>query len=106
MSSKNKAEEAASEDLAALGAEIARLRAELGGLVETAGRIGRERADAIAGSVRNSESFAAGEAALADLEAKLHQIEGEIRASTRRSPWQALGIAAAIGFVFGLILRR
>lgn len=103
---KTKAEEAAAENAAALSEELGKLRKDIASLVDNVGRIGRERAEAIAGSEKLSEGLAAGEAAMADFAAELRKIEQDIAASTRRGPWRALGIAALAGLVAGLILRR
>lgn len=99
-------EDATAEDGAALAAEISKLRKDLSGLVETVGRIGRERAEAIAGSETAAESLAAGEAALTGFADELRDLERDIAASTRRSPWRSIGIAVALGFLLGLFLRR
>ena len=103
---KTKAEEAAAEDVSALSDELAKLRKDISALVDNVGRIGRERAEAIAGSEKLSEGLAAGEAALSDFAAELRKIEKDIAASTRRGPWRALGIAALAGLIVGLVLRR
>lgn len=103
---KTKTDDSTAEDAAALSAELAKLREDLAGLVESVGRIGRERADALVGSEKISESLAAGEAALADFATELRNIERDITASTRRSPWRALGIAIGLGLVVGFFLRR
>ena len=103
---KTKAEDAATEDGAALSDELAKLRKDIASLVDNVGRMGRERAEAIAGSANLSEGLAAGEAALADFAAEIRKIEKDIAASTRRGPWRALGIAALAGLIAGLVLRR
>ncbi len=55
---------------------------------------------------RASKGVAKGEAALADMTSELQRIESDIVSSTRKSPIRALGVAALVGLVIGLILRR
>ncbi len=99
-------EDMAKEDMAAISAEIGKLREDLSGMVESLSRIARERAETIARSEPLSQGLAAGEAALNDIAAELRALESDITRSTRRSPWRALGIAALVGLVIGFLLGR
>ena len=53
-----------------------------------------------------SQGLEKGDAALADVTAELRSIESDIIASTKRNPFRALGTAALVGLVLGLLLRR
>ena len=92
----------------AISADIAQLRQDLSSLTDTVSKFGRKGAHEIAAIAQDSMSgkLAAGEAALNDIAHELHALEADIALSTRKNPWRALGIAAAAGFVLGLILRR
>jgi ElaB/YqjD/DUF883 family membrane-anchored ribosome-binding protein len=77
----------------ALTTELSALRAEVLGLAErlkATEAAAVERARALAG----------------DLGDELRRVEEGVIAETRRHPWRSLGIAAAAGFVIGLVLRR
>lgn len=106
VNANKEAKPAESEEIGTISAEVAKLRGELAGMAETVGRAARDRAEAVTSSQAVTQSLAAGEAAVADLTAELRKIEQDITASTRRSPWRALGIAALFGFAFGVFLRR
>jgi ElaB/YqjD/DUF883 family membrane-anchored ribosome-binding protein len=104
----SKADAKTRDDVEAIAAEIARLRNDLSSLVETVGRVGRRRAEGLADTAADKagEKLAAGEAMLADLVGELERVERDMVAATRRNPWRSLSIAAAIGFLLAMILRR
>lgn len=103
-----KTEAELSEDVDTLSADLAMVRTDIATLVDTVGRLGRSRAQGLANSAsaKASEGIARGEAALTDVADELRSIEGEILASTRSNPWRALGIAAVVGFIAGVLFRR
>ncbi len=80
------------EDLAE---QIATLRADLAGLTETLGKVGRSEKERLVSAARSR-----GEDLKAAGEARLHDA-GEY---LREQPATALGLAAALGFLAGYIL--
>ncbi len=91
-----------------LNAEIAALRADLIELGTMVKRIGRQRAQGLraAASETAAEGYAKGEEALDVALAELRSLEDELADATRRRPFASLGIAALIGFLFGVLFRR
>lgn len=91
-----------------LSAEIARLRADLTALGDHVARIGRARATGLraAAGKTAADGMASGEAALDDATAELQALEQQIADATRERPWRALGIAAGLGFLLSVLLRR
>ncbi len=92
----------------AVAAEIAALRAEVRALVEHAGAVGsaakggaKRAARAIA-----AEGVDAGAHAAEDLLAEWRELDRRVVAEARDNPWRSLGVAALVGLVVGLILRR
>jgi ElaB/YqjD/DUF883 family membrane-anchored ribosome-binding protein len=59
---------------------------------------------------RAAESLEAARARLEDLEAEVRSraqdAAGEAHRYVRENPWQSIGIAAAVGFVVGLLVSR
>lgn len=101
--------EAASEaDVAVteMAAEVSKLRSELAGAIENIARLGREKVEAITGSDPVTHGIAAGEAAIDGATRELRALEHDIAEATRANPWRALGVAALLGFVVGLLVRR
>jgi ElaB/YqjD/DUF883 family membrane-anchored ribosome-binding protein len=89
-------------------AEIAALRADLAELGTHVARIGRHRAaglKAAAGSAAQ-EQYAKGEAVLEDVIGEFRSLEDELVEATRQRPFAALGLAALLGFLFGVLFRR
>ena len=91
-----------------LTAEIAALRADLTELGAMVRRIGRQRAQGLksAASETAAEGYAKGEEALDVALAELRSLEDELAEATRRRPFASLGLAALIGFLFGVLFRR
>jgi ElaB/YqjD/DUF883 family membrane-anchored ribosome-binding protein len=91
-----------------LSAELAALRADLTELSAMVGRIGRQRAQGLrsAAGETAAEGYARGEEALDVALAELRSLEDELAEATRRRPFASLGIAALIGFLFGVLFRR
>lgn len=102
----NDAELAMDRDINVITAEVSSLRSELAGLVESMGRMGRERVHAITHNDTVTQSIAAGEAAIDNATRELRALEQDIVEATRAYPWRALGIAGIVGFLLGFIARR
>lgn len=100
------AKEATAETGEALAREVSKLRSELAGLIENVAEMGRERIHAITHNEKVTQSVAAGEAAIDRTSKELRALEHDIAEATRAYPWRALGIAAALGFLFGFLSRR
>jgi ElaB/YqjD/DUF883 family membrane-anchored ribosome-binding protein len=92
----------------ALQAQVAALRAELTELGAHVTRIARQRAAGLksAASATAAEGYAKGEEALDVALAELQSLEEELAEATRRKPFAALGLAALVGFLFGVLFRR
>jgi len=101
-------ETAGGEDIEKITAEIRRLRSDMSSLVDTVGKVGRSRARHLAdtASGKADEGIAAGEAMLAEATTELQRIERDLETATRRNPLRALGIAAGVGFLLALFVRR
>jgi ElaB/YqjD/DUF883 family membrane-anchored ribosome-binding protein len=84
------------------------LRADLARLATAATRTGKERAAAFkaAAAETASESYAKGEATLESVLAEMKSLEDELADATRRKPFAALGLAALVGFLCGVMFRR
>lgn len=106
--SKNKSDDEKVEDVEAITAEIARLRGDLASLVDTVGRVGRSRARGLASTAQSKadEHMVKGEAMLGEISGELQRLENDLVVATRESPFRALGIAAALGFLLALFVRR
>ena len=98
---KSKADDDDGAHFDALSTDIEKLRADLSSLVDSVGTLAKSRLGTEA-----AEGVARSEEALSDFATELQRIEGDIVTSTRESPWRSLGIAALIGLIVGLILRR
>ena len=76
-------------------------------MAATARNVGETAASA---AQRMQDSLEQGKAALADMQAKVSEKTRECMRTTdvyvRDNPWQAVGIAAGIGLLVGLLLRR
>lgn len=97
-----------SEDIEAITAEISRLRSDLASLVDTVSKAGRSRAKGFAASAHDKadEQWAKGEEMLGEVTTELQRLERDLVHATQRSPYRALGIAAAFGFLLAMIMRR
>jgi ElaB/YqjD/DUF883 family membrane-anchored ribosome-binding protein len=91
-----------------LQTEIVALRKELADLGEHVARITKQRAAGLrsAASATAAEGYAKGEEALDVVLAELKSLEDELADATRRKPFAALGLAALVGFLFGVLFRR
>jgi ElaB/YqjD/DUF883 family membrane-anchored ribosome-binding protein len=52
------------------------------------------------------DGYAKGEETLDDVLAELKSVEDELADATRRKPFAALGLAALVGFLLGVLFRR
>ena len=101
-----------SEDLAEaakpLQEQVTALRAELAELGNHVAMITRRRAAGLksaAGTVA-AGGYAKGEEAVDVVLGELRSLEDELAEATRRKPFAALGLAALIGFLLGVLFRR
>jgi ElaB/YqjD/DUF883 family membrane-anchored ribosome-binding protein len=108
MAESRKIEEEAKAAVEPMMAEIATMRAELAELGSHVAGITKRRAAGIksAASATASQGYAKGEEALDVVLAELQSLEGELADATRRKPFAALGLAALVGFLFGVLFRR
>lgn len=87
------AKDAAEAGAEALAADIADLKADLARIME---RIDPNDHGALV-RIRDMAE---------DLQGEVRRLESEIVQATRDSPWRSLGVAALVGMVFGLLIRR
>lgn len=93
---------------AELAAQIDELRADVKALAETLGRIAGEEAQAL----KERAHLAAerlkedGRQRIHDADAALHQAADSMTEAVRRQPAAAIGLAAAAGFLVGLLVGR
>jgi ElaB/YqjD/DUF883 family membrane-anchored ribosome-binding protein len=100
--------EKAEADAKALADEISRLGKEFEALIDQvtkAGITGVEELTAQA-RARAAEGIEAGEALAAQLRGEVRHLNDQVVETTRQSPWRALGLAALIGVLVGLLIRR
>lgn len=91
-----------------IGAEIEALRDEVKAVTERLGRIAgvgideaRSKGDASAIALQETSNQL-----INDLTTQLNEIERKTGTAVRNNPLQALGIAAGIGFLAALVMRR
>jgi ElaB/YqjD/DUF883 family membrane-anchored ribosome-binding protein len=91
-----------------LAAEVAAIRADLAKLASSAASSGRKHASALrAAAVETaSDGYAKGEATLESVLAEMKSLEEDLADATRRKPFAALGLAALVGFLLGVLFRR
>lgn len=88
--------------------EIAALRAEMGDLTTLVTEAGKDRATKLrkAAETAAKGGLEKGEAKLEDVLKELHDLEDELLRRTRERPVAALGLAALVGFLVGVLFRR
>ncbi|MFN4272269.1 MAG: YqjD family protein [Aliihoeflea sp.] len=91
-----------------LEAEIAKLRAEMASLAE---QISRTRDTSVsaarkAASEGLEQMKVQGEAAMEDLKANARDVEQQLTETVREKPITSLAIAAGVGFLFAVLMRR
>lgn len=102
---KDKITEPSAEDLRQ---ELDRLREDMARIAGTLADLGRHRGEAVADSLRDNASrlYAAGEQRAEDLARRATDAYAECNDMVRRQPATAMGIAAGLGFLAGLLLAR
>lgn len=95
-------------DIDALKDQISTLRADLKALTELMGEVGKSRGSEarLKAEAKVHELRGRGEDALHEAGRKLSELEAETAGHIRTSPFQAVGIAAAVGFLIGYIGRK
>jgi ElaB/YqjD/DUF883 family membrane-anchored ribosome-binding protein len=108
MATRKELEDAAAELAEPVAAQIAALRADMAELGSVVARIGKDRAVGLkAAAGRTAASgYAKGEEAIDAALAELQSLEEELADATRRRPFASLGLAALVGFLFGVLFRR
>jgi ElaB/YqjD/DUF883 family membrane-anchored ribosome-binding protein len=91
-----------------LEAEIAKLREEMAKLAEQISRTGDSSYSAArrAASEGIEQMKVQGEAAMEDLKANARDVEQQLTEAVREKPITSLAIAAGIGFLFAVLMRR
>lgn len=95
---------AAGDPAEAMRAELETLRADVARLTETLAAFGRSGAEALRHQAAGAQT-AAGEK-LDDLRARLADTQGAVQDYAREKPAHAMGIAAGLGLLLGLLLAR
>lgn len=108
MATRKELEDAAAEVAEPLAEQVAALRADMAELGQVVTRIGKQRARGLksAASATAHEGYAKGEEAYDAVMGELQSLEDELAAATRRRPFASLGLAALVGFLFGVLFRR
>lgn len=103
-SDKNNGSVTASE----IEAQIAELKGDISKLARTIGDFGASKAgEAKAGAAaRADDAVLASREVLASARSEVDRLERMLREEVRRKPVQTLGIAAGIGFLVALLMRR
>lgn len=91
-----------------LEAEIAKLRAEMAALAD---QIAKTRDSSVsaarkAASEGLEQMKVQGEAAMEDLKANARDVEQQLTETVREKPITSLAIAAGVGFLFAVLMRR
>lgn len=96
------------KDIEALSEQIATLRNDVSALTELIGDIGKARGREAKRRVEEKahEARDRGEEALREAGARVAELEHGARDSIRANPFQAIGIAAGIGFLAGYLGSR
>ena len=89
-------------------ARLSQLRADFAALTETVSAYGKAEAGALKkrGEAYSDELVAQSKDALATFADELSRLERDVASQVREKPVQAIGIAAAVGFLAAMILRR
>jgi ElaB/YqjD/DUF883 family membrane-anchored ribosome-binding protein len=108
MAESRKIEEEAKAAAEPMMAEIAAMRAELSELGSHVAAITKRRAASLksAAGATAAHGYAKGEEAIDVVLGELQSLEGELADATRRKPFAALGLAALVGFLLGVLFRR
>ncbi|MCA0995456.1 DUF883 family protein [Alloyangia pacifica] len=95
-------------DSEALSEQIKTLRGDVSALAELVGDIGKRRGAEYkaAGEAKAQEMRGKGEDALHEAGMRVAQLENDARGQIQANPFQAIGLAAAVGFLIGYIGSR
>ncbi|WP_353472764.1 DUF883 domain-containing protein [Salipiger sp. H15] len=95
-------------DSEALSDQIKTLRADMASLAELVGEIGKRRGAEYkaAGEAKAQEMRDRGEEALREAGVRVAELENSARGQIQANPFQAIGLAAAVGFLIGYIGSR
>lgn len=98
----------AQNDMEALSAQIATLRSDVSSLAELMGEIGVRRGKAAGETIENkaNEARDRGAEALREAGARVAELENSAVDGIRSNPMQAVGLAAAAGFLIGYLGSR
>lgn len=96
------------DDKAAIEEQLARIKSDISELASTLASISTRRAKSVRGEAedRLHDLSRAGEDAIDDLRAQLRSVERDLTRKAEQKPLQTIGIAAGVGFLVGLVLRR
>ncbi|SON56155.1 hypothetical protein HDIA_2614 [Hartmannibacter diazotrophicus] len=102
---KNGTAAASAEDIEA---QITQLREDIAALTRSVGNFGAAKADGYKAKVNSaaSDAMAASQTAVNALRAELEGAEKTVIDQVRAKPLQAIGIAAAAGFLLAVLSRR
>lgn len=91
-----------------LSAQIEALKADIAGIAETLGALGKARGASLVGGAQDAAYTlkARGEEKVAQLQQRAASMTAQAEDAVRENPQTALGIAAGLGFLFGVILSR
>lgn len=105
---KTQEKDAAEPTVEDLARQIETLRGDVEKLVETLGTLGRAQGAEFADDLRarTEEIRRKGAARAAEAEARLSELSEEAAMLARDRPAAAMGLAAGIGFLLGLMLTR
>lgn len=92
------------KDREKLERQLAKIKTDISELAATLGEIGARGAHDADERIRGLAS--AGEQAIEDLRHQVRMIERDLEERVQEKPLQSLGIAAGIGFLAAIILRR
>ena len=97
-----------SSDMDALKDQIATLRDDVKALTELMGDVGKSRGNEAKAraEAKVHELRGRGEDALHEAGRRLTELEAETAGHIRTSPFQAVGVAAAVGFLIGYLGRK
>ncbi len=89
-------------------AEMAALRDDISKRGAAMARSGRAHAESLKDAAASAarKGYARGEETLEDVLAEIESLEDELAEATRRRPFAALGLAALVGFLAGVLFRR
>lgn len=98
----------ATGDRAAIEEQLARIKADLTELASTLQAIGSRRVSDARSQAdqRVGELSRAAEEGIEDLRRQLRTIERDLSEKVQEKPLQTLGIAAGVGFLLALVMRR